>query len=147
MCFLFLSSELFRILGRKTFEFLGIKVIARAQKNMQPGSFRIVSLPLVKNGEIELTVRVERKNGFQGAVYCEMDWLPNGVQKQPFRNKTIQNQPNSPLQVSMWPSDHVSRMNQVQFVSMDKVQVPHIINRGPFSVQNGQPWSARSKTG
>lgn len=41
------------------------------------------SIPLVRNGELSLTVKVERHEGFEGAVYCEMDWLPAGVNKQP----------------------------------------------------------------
>ena len=40
-------------------------------------------VPLVRNGELALEVTVERHEGFGGAVYCEMDWLPPGVNKQP----------------------------------------------------------------
>lgn len=40
-------------------------------------------IPLVRNGELDLTVKVRRHPGFAGAVYCEMDWLPPGVNKQP----------------------------------------------------------------
>ncbi len=41
------------------------------------------SVPLVQNGELQLDVEVERSPGFEGDVYCEMDWVPNGVTKQP----------------------------------------------------------------
>ncbi len=41
------------------------------------------TVPLVRNGELELKARVTRHDGFEGAVYCEMDWLPSGVNKQP----------------------------------------------------------------
>lgn len=41
------------------------------------------SIPLVRNGELSLNVKVQRHEGFEGAVYCEMDWLPAGVNKQP----------------------------------------------------------------
>ena len=41
------------------------------------------SIPLVRNGELPLKVKVQRHAGFEGAVYCEMDWLPAGVNKQP----------------------------------------------------------------
>ena len=40
-------------------------------------------VPLVRNGELALEVTVERHESFDGAVYCEMDWLPPGVNKQP----------------------------------------------------------------
>lgn len=40
-------------------------------------------IPLVQNGELPLRIKVSRKNGFEGAIYCEMDWLPRGVNKQP----------------------------------------------------------------
>jgi hypothetical protein len=40
-------------------------------------------VPLVRNGELSLKVKVARHAGFSGAVYCEMDWLPGGVNKQP----------------------------------------------------------------
>lgn len=39
--------------------------------------------PLVRNGTLDMTVRVERHPGFEGAVYLESDWLPPGVGKQP----------------------------------------------------------------
>jgi hypothetical protein len=39
--------------------------------------------PLVRNGELPLTVHVTRRDGFTDAVYCEMDWLPQGINKQP----------------------------------------------------------------
>lgn len=39
--------------------------------------------PLVRNGTLDLTVRVNRHPGFDGAVYLEADWLPPGVNKQP----------------------------------------------------------------
>ena len=39
--------------------------------------------PLVRNGTLDLTVRVNRHPGFEGAVYLEADWLPAGVNKQP----------------------------------------------------------------
>ena len=38
---------------------------------------------LVQNGELRLKVKVHRHEGFTGAVYCEADWLPKGVNKQP----------------------------------------------------------------
>ncbi|MCP5552154.1 MAG: PPC domain-containing protein [Akkermansiaceae bacterium] len=38
---------------------------------------------LVQSGELSLRVRVTRHEGFAGAVYCEADWLPEGVNKQP----------------------------------------------------------------
>ena len=41
------------------------------------------TIPLVRNGELNLNVRVTRHAGFNGDVYCEMDWLPDGVNKQP----------------------------------------------------------------
>lgn len=41
------------------------------------------SVPLVRNGELSLKIKVQRHQGFDGAVYCEMDWLPTGVNKQP----------------------------------------------------------------
>jgi len=41
------------------------------------------SIPLVRSGELSLKVKVQRHSGFEGAVYCEMDWLPAGVNKQP----------------------------------------------------------------
>ena len=41
------------------------------------------SIPLVRNGELNLKVEVQRHEGFEGAIYCEMDWLPAGVNKQP----------------------------------------------------------------
>lgn len=41
------------------------------------------TIPLVRNGELALNVRVTRHAGFDGDVYCEMDWLPDGVNKQP----------------------------------------------------------------
>lgn len=41
------------------------------------------SIPLVRSGELELTVKVNRHANFDGAVYCEMDWLPKGINKQP----------------------------------------------------------------
>lgn len=41
------------------------------------------AIPLVRNGELALNVRVTRHAGFDGDVYCEMDWLPEGVGKQP----------------------------------------------------------------
>lgn len=41
------------------------------------------SVPLVRNGELALKVSVDREPGFDGAVYCEMDWLPPGVNRQP----------------------------------------------------------------
>ena len=41
------------------------------------------SIPLVRNGELSLKVKVQRHDNFEGAVYCEMDWLPAGVNKQP----------------------------------------------------------------
>lgn len=41
------------------------------------------SVPLVRNGELSVKVKVRRHDGFDGAVYCEMDWLPPGVNKQP----------------------------------------------------------------
>jgi len=39
--------------------------------------------PLVHNGTLDLTVRVNRQPGFEGAVYLEADWLPPGVDRQP----------------------------------------------------------------
>ena len=39
--------------------------------------------PLVQKGQIELTVKVDRTRGFDKAIYCEMDWLPSGVGRQP----------------------------------------------------------------
>jgi len=39
--------------------------------------------PLVHNGTLDLTVRVNREPGFEGAVYLEADWLPPGVDRQP----------------------------------------------------------------
>jgi hypothetical protein len=41
------------------------------------------SIPLVRNGELSSKVKVQRHEGFEGAVYCEADWLPVGVNKQP----------------------------------------------------------------
>jgi len=41
------------------------------------------SIPLVRNGELSLKVKVQRHPSFEEAVYCEMDWLPTGVNKQP----------------------------------------------------------------
>ena len=41
------------------------------------------TIPLVRNGELTLNVRVTRHGDFNGDVYCEMDWLPEGVGKQP----------------------------------------------------------------
>ncbi|MEM7396360.1 MAG: hypothetical protein AAF492_28830, partial [Verrucomicrobiota bacterium] len=38
---------------------------------------------LVRNGELSLKVLVNRREGFRGSVYCEIDWLPRGVNKQP----------------------------------------------------------------
>lgn len=38
---------------------------------------------LVQSGEVSLRVKVKRLEGFAGAVYCEADWLPEGVAKQP----------------------------------------------------------------
>ncbi|MCH1496495.1 MAG: hypothetical protein L7U72_14850 [Rubripirellula sp.] len=38
---------------------------------------------LAKNAELDLKVNVRRKGDFTGAVYLEMDWLPQGVTKQP----------------------------------------------------------------
>ena len=38
---------------------------------------------LAKGAELCLKVLVERKEGFDGGVYLEMDWLPPGVTKQP----------------------------------------------------------------
>ena len=38
---------------------------------------------LAKNAEMGLKVMVDRKQGFEGAVYLEMDWVPPGVTKQP----------------------------------------------------------------
>lgn len=38
---------------------------------------------LAKGAELDLKVQLKRKNEFEGAVYLEMDWLPNGVTKQP----------------------------------------------------------------
>ena len=40
------------------------------------------SIGLAKGAELGLKVIVERKEGFEGAVYLEMDWLPSGVTKQ-----------------------------------------------------------------
>lgn len=42
-----------------------------------------IASPLVKNGELDLVVHVKRENSFEGAIYCEMDWLPPGISKQP----------------------------------------------------------------
>ena len=41
------------------------------------------SVPLLKDGLIDLEIQVDRKPGFAGAIYCEMDWLPRGLNKQP----------------------------------------------------------------
>lgn len=41
------------------------------------------TIPLVRNGELTLNVRIKRHGDFEGDVYCEMDWLPEGVGKQP----------------------------------------------------------------
>ncbi len=38
---------------------------------------------LAKDAELELKVTVERKEGFDGAIYAEMDWVPPGLTKQP----------------------------------------------------------------
>lgn len=38
---------------------------------------------LVQSGELGLRVEVRRHEGFDGAIYCETDWLPEGVNKQP----------------------------------------------------------------
>ncbi len=38
---------------------------------------------LARNAELDLRVHVERRNGFEGPLYLEMDWLPEGVTKQP----------------------------------------------------------------
>ncbi|NNE92350.1 MAG: hypothetical protein HKN23_11940, partial [Verrucomicrobiales bacterium] len=43
----------------------------------QPG------IGLAKNAELDLKVKVQRSEGFEGALYLEMDWLPPGVTKQP----------------------------------------------------------------
>lgn len=43
----------------------------------QPG------ISLAKNGELTLQVDCVREKSFTGAVYCEMDWLPPGINKQP----------------------------------------------------------------
>ena len=40
-------------------------------------------IPLVRNGELPVNVKVTRHDGFDGAVYCEMDWLPAGINRQP----------------------------------------------------------------
>ncbi len=40
-------------------------------------------VPLVRNGELTLQVNLKRHDGFSGAVYCQMDWLPPGVNNQP----------------------------------------------------------------
>ncbi|MHC4878506.1 MAG: PPC domain-containing protein [Planctomycetota bacterium] len=42
-----------------------------------------LSIPLVRNGELTLKVNARRHDGFSGAIYCEMDWLPPGVDRQP----------------------------------------------------------------
>ena len=41
------------------------------------------SIGLAKNAELDLKVNLVRRNGFKGAVYFEMDWLPVGLTKQP----------------------------------------------------------------
>lgn len=38
---------------------------------------------LVQNGELKLKLKVSRRPDFKDAIYCEADWLPNGVNKQP----------------------------------------------------------------
>ena len=38
---------------------------------------------LAKGAELGLKVTVNRKAGFEGAIYLEMDWVPTGVTKQP----------------------------------------------------------------
>ena len=40
-------------------------------------------IPLVRSGELALDVTVQRREGYSGAIYCEADWLPPGVNKQP----------------------------------------------------------------
>lgn len=40
------------------------------------------SIPIARNGELTLTVRCKRTAEFTDAVYCEMDWLPPGINKQ-----------------------------------------------------------------
>ena len=59
---------------------LGIGILEEA-----PFDIRIEqpSIGLAKGAELGLKVIVERKEGFEGAVYLEMDWLPSGVTKQP----------------------------------------------------------------
>ena len=59
---------------------LGIGILEEA-----PFDVRIEqpSIGLAKGAELGLKVIVERKEGFEGAVYLEMDWLPSGVTKQP----------------------------------------------------------------
>ena len=38
---------------------------------------------LAKDAELDLKINVKRKGDFTGAIYLEMDWLPQGVTKQP----------------------------------------------------------------
>ena len=40
-------------------------------------------IPLLQNGQIDLTIKVDRAASFNDAIYCEMDWLPKGIAKQP----------------------------------------------------------------
>jgi|GEM_PF-642793 len=39
--------------------------------------------PLVRNGTLDLTVRVNRTDGYQGPVYVDAEWLPRDVNPQP----------------------------------------------------------------
>jgi len=39
--------------------------------------------PLVRNGTLDLTVRVNRTDGYQGPVYVDAEWLPQDVSPQP----------------------------------------------------------------
>ena len=38
---------------------------------------------LAKNAELDLKIKVRRKDAFKGAIYLESTWLPRGVTKQP----------------------------------------------------------------
>ena len=59
---------------------LGIGVLQEAPFDVRIEQPRI---GLAKGAELGLKVIVDRKPGFEGAVYLEIDWLPSGVTKQP----------------------------------------------------------------
>ena len=38
---------------------------------------------LAQNGELILDVQVKRENGYKGAIYCAVEWMPKGMNVQP----------------------------------------------------------------